>query len=436
MRIHAACPRRGWLLLAVLLPCLCLAGCAARGSGGPATDRAVAASPSPVPPVATFTPVPTPAPPSPPRFVVVPYGAPLYDTATTGSSLAAGTPRLFGSAYPGQRFEVRAHFRDKRGKRWFQVDVAGGPGWYHVVWLEADHTLVTSSYAPPQFVVVPAGGSLYVTPGPGQDTGGHISAYPGQRFKVRAHARDRTGQIWFQVDVDLDAHGTDQRWLEATRTVDADYVYGDHIPTVQGELGPGGQFRLQRTGPTVTAHITVPPVPAARDTYLFTVPPGWRPAQTVTWPGSSGRRALHIAPDGTVSYRDTASPTDGPAGPFTATLAWPGPGADPAVCARPPGVQKALLAALQAQMGRVLPCEAVTWDHLARIRDMDAVIVGHPSQLAGLTGLRRAELHFGSGVGFPEILAQTPQLRELHLGLPDATSLLRICWRHCRNCGS
>ena len=57
MRIHASHPRRSWLLLAVLLPCLCLAGCAARGSRGPVTDRAVAASPTPVP---TFTPVPHP----------------------------------------------------------------------------------------------------------------------------------------------------------------------------------------------------------------------------------------------------------------------------------------------------------------------------------------------------------------------------------------
>ena len=60
MRIHDSRPR--WLLLAVLLPCLCLAGCAARGSRSPAADRAAAAAPSPTPPVATFTPVPTPSP--------------------------------------------------------------------------------------------------------------------------------------------------------------------------------------------------------------------------------------------------------------------------------------------------------------------------------------------------------------------------------------
>ena len=59
MRIHDSRPRRGWLLLAVLLPLLCLAGCAARTSRSPATDRAVAASPTPMP---TFTPVPTPSP--------------------------------------------------------------------------------------------------------------------------------------------------------------------------------------------------------------------------------------------------------------------------------------------------------------------------------------------------------------------------------------
>ncbi len=62
MRIQDSRPRRGWLLLAVLLPLLCLAGCAARASRSPARDRAVAASPTPMPPVATFTPVPTPSP--------------------------------------------------------------------------------------------------------------------------------------------------------------------------------------------------------------------------------------------------------------------------------------------------------------------------------------------------------------------------------------
>ena len=63
MRTHDSRPR--WLLLAILLPLLCLAGCAARGPRGPDTDRAVAAAPTPVPPVPTpsptFTPTLTPS---------------------------------------------------------------------------------------------------------------------------------------------------------------------------------------------------------------------------------------------------------------------------------------------------------------------------------------------------------------------------------------
>ena len=86
----AARPRRGWLLLALLLPLLCLAGCAARTSRGPNTDRAVASSPSPTPLVATFTPVPIPS----PTFTQTPTPTPtLLPTLTS-------TPTFTGPATP------------------------------------------------------------------------------------------------------------------------------------------------------------------------------------------------------------------------------------------------------------------------------------------------------------------------------------------------
>ena len=81
MRIHASRPLRVWLLLAVLLPLLCLAGCAAR----PAADRAVAAAPSPVPPAATLTPVPTPSP------TFTPTSTPTGPPTPTPSLTVSGT---------------------------------------------------------------------------------------------------------------------------------------------------------------------------------------------------------------------------------------------------------------------------------------------------------------------------------------------------------
>ena len=90
MRIHTSRPRRGWLLLAVLLPLLCLAGCAARTSRSPATDRAVAAAPTPVPPVATFTPVPTPSPTFTPTSTPTPTRLPTATPTPTPSLTRSG----------------------------------------------------------------------------------------------------------------------------------------------------------------------------------------------------------------------------------------------------------------------------------------------------------------------------------------------------------
>ena len=277
-----------------------------------------------------------------------------------------------------------------------------------------------------------------------------MSAYPGQRLKVLEHYRDEKGTVWFQVEVDENQMSTIFVWIEAARTLDSRYRYGDHIPTVkghvQGQFHDGaaarGEYHLQRTGPTVTARISARRIPGQSpgtgSAVLFTVPSGWRPAQAITLAVESGPPtdregledptappvilSLHISPDGTVSYQTAGGQEGGAAVHFTTALAWPLAGAEPHVCARPPRVQQALQEALQEVTGKILSCEEMTWSQLVQIRSL-VVAVGYPDQLAGLTGLQHARLHFGSGVGFPEILAQIPQVRNLHLVMPDVTDL-------------
>ncbi|MCY3658570.1 MAG: hypothetical protein OXG36_06050, partial [Caldilineaceae bacterium] len=91
MRVHASHPRRSWPLLAVLLPLLCLAGCAARTSRSPAAVRAVAASPTPVP---TFTPVPIPSP------TFTPTSTPTPTLLPTPTPTPTSTPTWTGPATP------------------------------------------------------------------------------------------------------------------------------------------------------------------------------------------------------------------------------------------------------------------------------------------------------------------------------------------------
>ena len=345
------------------------------------------------------------------------------------------------------------------GTLWYQVEMAGGSDWTIILWIEANRTRLSPALSmpptppAPQFVVVPAGGPLYDAPGSGRAAGppsGAVSAYPGQRLKVLEHYRDETGTVWFQIEVDENQMRTIFLWIEAARTLDSRYRYGDHIPTVkghvQGQFHDGaaarGEYHLQRTGPTVTARISARRIPGQSpgtgSAVLFTVPSGWRPAQAITWAVESGPPtdregledptappvilSLHISPDGTVSYQTAGGQEGGAAVHFTTALAWPLAGAEPHVCARPPRVQQALQEALQEVTGKILSCEEMTWSQLAQVRSLVAA-VGYPDQLAGLTGLQHARLHFGSGVGFPEILAQIPQVRNLHLVMPDVTDL-------------
>ena len=110
MPIHADRPRRGWLLLAVLLPCLCLAGCAARGSRSPAAD------PSPTPPVATLTPVPTPSPTFTPTSTPIPTRLPTPTPTLLPTPTA--TPTLTGPVATGSYLNLpNCHFGHYRLQR-------------------------------------------------------------------------------------------------------------------------------------------------------------------------------------------------------------------------------------------------------------------------------------------------------------------------------
>ena len=112
MPIHAARPR--WLLLAVLLPCLCLAGCAARGSRSPAADRAVAAAPSPTPPAATFTPVPTPSPTFTPTSTPRPTQSPTPTPTPTATPTLTGPPTPTPSLTVSGTYDNRVEHADGR----------------------------------------------------------------------------------------------------------------------------------------------------------------------------------------------------------------------------------------------------------------------------------------------------------------------------------
>ncbi len=118
MRIHASRPLQVWLLLAILLPLLCLAGCAAR----PAADRAVAAAPSPVPPVATFTATPLPAPTFTPTSTPTSTLTPSPTLTPTSTLMPTLTPTVTVRNLPkpyvnphatGPRLAVSGHYANR-----------------------------------------------------------------------------------------------------------------------------------------------------------------------------------------------------------------------------------------------------------------------------------------------------------------------------------
>ncbi len=304
------------------------------------------------------------------------------------------------------------------------------------------HHWQNQSMARVWYVVVPDGGPVYETPAADPQVSAQL--YPGQRLRVRDRQQDEMGALWLQVEVYMDQMWTAFFWVEADRTMPAGAPHVVPGPVVQGPFPSRaayvrGAYHLRRTGPTVTARISLQPDPSSLppDTgsgFLFTVPQGWRPAQTIVWevaqmpddPAGTtesppARLSLTVEVDGMVRYRAAGGGTSLGPGHQTIALAWPVAGAQPDLCSRPESIRETILKALSAPEGSRLPCEAVTWSQLAQIREL-SVGAGHPEHLAGLTGLQQVRLVLGGGIGLPGILAQMPQVRivkDLEVLSPD-----------------
>ncbi len=221
------------------------------------------------------------------------------------------------------------------------------------------------------------------------------------------------------------------------RTADPEWmeVRGTYVPTRGGGTGT---YSLRRDGTRVTATVTVAyGVPPA--SVLFTVPAGFRPAQTVRRALAVDKagchtRTLEVRPQGTVRLVGEPAETGTEPLVHATTMTWTA-GAD--VCQRHVWVRARLLQALRSK-GRVRDsCAEVTWTDLASVQSLDlnaastlrAWLEGTPPlqahDLAGLTGLRTLALQ--GDVWFPavppDLLFHTPALESLDLsgsrmGLP------------------
>ena len=220
------------------------------------------------------------------------------------------------------------------------------------------------------------------------------------------------------------------------RTADPGWreVQGTYVAT--GGEGTG-TYRLRRDGTRVTATVTgahgVPPASA-----LFTVPAGFRPAQTVhrSVVDTAGchTRILEVRPEGTVYL--TVGLTEASDKPlvYETTMTWTA-GAD--LCQRHIWVQARLLQALRSRGLVRDSCAEVTWTDLASVQSLDLNAAAtlrawledtRPLQAHDLTGLTRLRtLALQADVWFPavppDLLFHTPALESLDLsgsrpGLP------------------
>ncbi len=218
----------------------------------------------------------------------------------------------------------------------------------------------------------------------------------------------------------------DPEWMEAG---------GTYVATGGGGTGT---YRLRRDGTRVAATVTgahgVPPASA-----LFTVPAGFRPAQTVRRALAVDKagchtRTLEVRPQGTVRLVGEPAETGTEPLVHATTMTWTA-GAD--LCQRHIWVQARLLQALRSR-GRVRDsCAEVTWTDLASVQSLDLNAAAtlrawledtRPLQahdLAGLTRLRTLALQ--ADVWFPavppDLLFHVPALESLDLsgsrpGLP------------------
>ena len=212
------------------------------------------------------------------------------------------------------------------------------------------------------------------------------------------------------------------------------------------EANQESNYRLQRTGPTVTAVIasSLSPVQhfARQDpTVLFTVPDGLRPDIPVTWeveaqhlledgtphPTRPGplRFRMRATPDGAVSYLDDSGVDGVGFLQFKTVWTWPVAGAGPNFCNRSFEVQTHVLAELHGQSETPLQCGGLTWEHMARVQTLGTqtsvaetkahVHISKMHDLAGLTGLKTAQISISDHIHLLDLLVHTPQLTTLSL---------------------
>ena len=213
-------------------------------------------------------------------------------------------------------------------------------------------------------------------------------------------------------------HTADPGWME---------VRESYAPA--GNEGTG-TYTLRRNGTRVTATVTgAHGVPLT--SVLFTVPTGFRPAQTVSQSMAVDTAGCHtgtlkVRPQGTVHLEGRPVETGDEPLVYGTTMTWTA-GAD--VCQRHPWVQARLLQALRNQ-GRVRDsCAEVTWTDLASVENLnlnptatlrawlEGTLPLQAHDLAGLTGLTTLDLQ--SDAWFPavsaDLLIHTPALESLDL---------------------
>ena len=168
------------------------------------------------------------------------------------------------------------------------------------------------------------------------------------------------------------------------RTVDPGWmeVRGTYVSTKDEGTG---MYDLRRDGTLVTATLTGAHgvLPAS---VLFTVPAGFRPAQTVRRSvvvdtAGCHPRTLEVRPLGMVRLVGEPVGTVNRAEPpvHETTMTWT---AGAGVCQRHIWVQARLLQALRSQGLVRDSCAEVTWTDLASVRSLDLNARGHPPRMA------------------------------------------------------
>ncbi len=213
-------------------------------------------------------------------------------------------------------------------------------------------------------------------------------------------------------------HTADPGWIE---------VRESYAPA--GNEGTG-TYTLRRDGTRVTATVTgAHEVPLT--SVLFTVPAGFRPAQTASQSMAVDTagchiRTLKVRPQGTVHLVGKPMETGDEPLVYGTSMTWT-TGAD--VCQRHPWVQARLLRALRNQGLVRDSCAEVTWKDLASVENLnlnptatlhawlESTLPLQAHDLAGLTGLTTLDLQGDSW--FPtvpaDLLIQTPALESLDL---------------------